>query len=124
MTREDERRRIGERIAALRRSRGLTQRQLAGIVGVSERAVQSWEQGRSHPYRHLQELERSLGVTAADLGNLDADPQSLLEEFRTTDLRDRIEEAPNRRSRLSLQDLDRRLRAIEERLASLEPPSE
>jgi transcriptional regulator with XRE-family HTH domain len=56
-----EKKRIGERIAEARRAKGLTQRALAELVGVKERAVQGWEQGETHPYRRLPILERVLG---------------------------------------------------------------
>jgi transcriptional regulator with XRE-family HTH domain len=55
-----EKKRIGERIAEARRAKGLTQRALADLVGVKERAVQGWEQGETHPYRRLPILERVL----------------------------------------------------------------
>ena len=38
---------IGSTIAALRKSRGLTQEQLAALVGVSGPAVSKWETGVS-----------------------------------------------------------------------------
>src|SRR4051794_20322869 len=56
-----EKKRIGDRIAEARRAKGLTQRALAELVGVGERAVQAWEQGETHPYRRLPLLERALG---------------------------------------------------------------
>ncbi|MDL2217767.1 helix-turn-helix transcriptional regulator, partial [Christensenellaceae bacterium OttesenSCG-928-M15] len=40
---------IGMRIMSLRREKGLTQEQLAGMLGVSGPAVSKWEQGRSLP---------------------------------------------------------------------------
>ena len=38
----------GARIAALRKERGMTQRDLAQPVGVSDKAVSKWERGVSH----------------------------------------------------------------------------
>ena len=38
----------GARIAALRKERGMTQRDLAQLVGVSDKAVSKWERGVSH----------------------------------------------------------------------------
>jgi transcriptional regulator with XRE-family HTH domain len=38
---------IGTRIRALRREKGLTQDELAGLVGVSRSAVAQWETGRT-----------------------------------------------------------------------------
>jgi transcriptional regulator with XRE-family HTH domain len=59
--RNEELQAIGMRIAASRREQGFTQKELATLVGVSERAVQAWEAGKSHPYRHIRQLERMLG---------------------------------------------------------------
>ena len=39
---------ISDRIQALRRSRGITQEQLADAVGVSRQAVSKWEADVSH----------------------------------------------------------------------------
>ena len=39
---------IGERIAALRRAKGLTQEQLAAALGISAPAVSKWERDVSH----------------------------------------------------------------------------
>ena len=40
---------IGERIAALRRAKGLTQEQLAAALGISAPAVSKWERDSSYP---------------------------------------------------------------------------
>jgi transcriptional regulator with XRE-family HTH domain len=53
---------VGRRVAEARRRAGLTQRQLADLIGVGERAVQAWELGKSHPYRRIVTLERVLEV--------------------------------------------------------------
>ena len=37
-----------ERLYQLRRERGISQEELANIVGVSRQAVQKWESGVSH----------------------------------------------------------------------------
>lgn len=37
-----------ERLYQLRRERGISQEELANIVGVSRQAVQKWESGASH----------------------------------------------------------------------------
>ena len=38
----------GEQIAAARRAKGLTQKQLADVLGVTDKAVSKWERGVSH----------------------------------------------------------------------------
>src|SRR4051794_25730306 len=63
---------IGARIAEARRAAGLTQRELAKAVGVSERAVQAWEEGTTSAFRRLPELEQALGSPSAWLLTGDA----------------------------------------------------
>ena len=41
--------RIGEKIAAKRKDKGVTQEELAGFLGVSKPAVSKWESGQSYP---------------------------------------------------------------------------
>ena len=52
-----ERKRIGARIAQARRESGLTQRELAGQLGVTTRSVQNYEAGATVPWRHLRRIE-------------------------------------------------------------------
>ena len=40
---------VGERLADLRKDKGLQQKELAGIIGVSERSVSLYERGLSSP---------------------------------------------------------------------------
>src|SRR3954469_21285941 len=51
---------IGRRVAEGRQAAGLTQRELAELLGIKERSVQAWEQGETSPYRRLSELTRLL----------------------------------------------------------------
>lgn len=54
---------IGARIAALRKEKGLTQEQLAARIGVSAPAVSKWETGNSYPdITLLCPLARALGT--------------------------------------------------------------
>ena len=48
---------ISDRIQALRRSRGITQEQLADAVGVSRQAVSKWEAEQASP-----DLERIVAM--------------------------------------------------------------
>ena len=60
--------RFGAFVARLRKEKGLTQRQLAELVGVSDKAVSKWERGLSLPDISLLEpLADALGVTVAEL---------------------------------------------------------
>jgi transcriptional regulator with XRE-family HTH domain len=47
---------IGGRIARARRESGLTQGELADLVGVSQRSIQGYEAGKVVPYRRLGRL--------------------------------------------------------------------
>ena len=40
---------LGERIASLRKEKGLSQEALGGLVGVTRQAVSKWENGTSDP---------------------------------------------------------------------------
>lgn len=54
---------ISERIARLRRERGLTQEQLGQLVGVSAQAVSKWEKGGAPDVELLPALADRLGVS-------------------------------------------------------------
>lgn len=57
-----------ETIKTLREQRGLTQRELADAIGVTDKAVSKWESGRGLPDVSLVEpLAASLGVSVAEL---------------------------------------------------------
>jgi transcriptional regulator with XRE-family HTH domain len=47
---------IGRRIARARKERGLTQEELAALIGVSPRSIQGYEAGSVVPYRRLSRL--------------------------------------------------------------------
>jgi transcriptional regulator with XRE-family HTH domain len=56
---------VGARIEQARKeSGGLTQRELAERLGVSERSVQAYESGEVVPYRFIRQLEELLGRPA------------------------------------------------------------
>ena len=59
---------MGDRIAAARRARGLTQEQLAEQIGVSFQAVSTWERGENTPdTQHLLLLARVLDRSVESL---------------------------------------------------------
>ena len=59
---------IGRYIAQKRRSKNLTQEQLAQALGVSNKTISKWENGRCLPdYGIVQPLCEALGVTLAEL---------------------------------------------------------
>lgn len=57
------------RIAELRKARGLSQGDLALLLGVNVRTVAAWEAAEQTPRaRHAKGLARRLGVTVEQLG--------------------------------------------------------
>ena len=59
---------LGEKLQALRKSRGLTQEELAEALYVSRTAVSKWESGRGYPsIDSLKELSRFFSVSVDDL---------------------------------------------------------
>ena len=60
--------RTGTFIAALRRELGMTQRELADAIAVTDKAVSRWETGKGYPdVETLAPLAEALGVTVGDL---------------------------------------------------------
>ena len=66
---------LSERIAALRKERGLTQEQLGKAVGVSYQAVSKWEKGGAPDIELLPVLSRQLGVTIDALFGMEGGEQ-------------------------------------------------
>lgn len=59
---------FGEKIAELRRERGLTQENLAGIIGISSQAISKWENNATMPdIMFLPIIADTLGVTIDEL---------------------------------------------------------
>ena len=68
--------RIGSFLKTLRMEQGLTQEQLAEKLGVSNRSVSRWENGRNMPdFDLLMELARSFGVGIDELLDGERKPQ-------------------------------------------------
>jgi transcriptional regulator with XRE-family HTH domain len=56
------------RIREIRKERGMTQKELAQMVGVDQSAVAQWETGTSGPHRNkLSKLAQALECTVDDL---------------------------------------------------------
>ncbi|MCM1261161.1 MAG: helix-turn-helix domain-containing protein [Butyrivibrio sp.] len=66
---------LSERIAALRKERGLTQEQLGKMVGVSSQAVGKWEKGGAPDIDLLPILSKQLGVSIDALFGMEAGEQ-------------------------------------------------
>ncbi|MGN0817342.1 MAG: helix-turn-helix domain-containing protein [Candidatus Coproplasma sp.] len=61
---------IGEFLADLRREKGYTQKQVADMLGISNRTLSAWEQGRAYPdVLTLPSLAKIYGVTADEILN-------------------------------------------------------
>lgn len=55
-------------LAAARVNRGLTQKELAQMLGISNKTLCSWEKGKSYPsVIQLQLLEKILGISYENL---------------------------------------------------------
>lgn len=67
----------GTRIAKRRHVLGLSQEQLAALVGVRRDTVSAWERDKQFPHRHLGKLEQVLGL---DLSEPEPDP--VVQEIR------------------------------------------
>lgn len=65
---------LSERIAQLRKERGLTQEQLGQLAGVSAQAVSKWEKGGAPDVELLPTLADRLGVTIDGLFGRDDSP--------------------------------------------------
>lgn len=71
---------LSERIAALRKERGLTQEQLGKMVGVSYQAVGKWEKGGAPDVELLPVLADTLGVTVDALFGREAGEKIQIED--------------------------------------------
>lgn len=68
-------RELGQRIATLRKERGITQVQLAEILGCSQQRIVSLEKGRRRvPVTDLPTLSEALGIHVAELIGVEDQP--------------------------------------------------
>jgi transcriptional regulator with XRE-family HTH domain len=130
--RTDRKTEVGRRLAVARRRTGLTQKQLAHVLGVAPPTVQAWEQGRADPYRRTRDLERVLGIDAEWLfGNADivSRPPSRRASAprRATTVPETTDPMPEIDLAYAVADLTRRVALLEQQLRALEerrvPPS-
>ncbi|MDE2014782.1 MAG: helix-turn-helix domain-containing protein [Alphaproteobacteria bacterium] len=103
---------MGERIAAFRKGHGMTQVQLAELMGVAQQVVGSWEVGRSRvPVAILPRLARALAVTVADLIGEEASPSRRGPTPRLLQQVERIQRLPKSQQRFIMQMIDTALQA-------------
>ena len=110
---------IGERIATLRRERGLSQARLAAATGVSRSAVAQWETDRAGQFSgHLSRIAQALDVSVELLlhghearasPGLTGDELALLRLYRLCD--------PNARAEI-LRSVRKRAREAKEPIAT------
>ena len=76
-----DRQRIGSRIRQARQEAGLTQQELAGLLGITTRSIQNYESGAIVPYRHLGHIEliasKRAGWLLREDGNGDGQERTL-----------------------------------------------
>lgn len=66
---------MGELISAQRREKGMTQRELADRLGITDKAVSKWERSASYPdTATLPKLAELLGISVAELLDAKAVP--------------------------------------------------
>lgn len=97
---------MGNFLTVLRKEKGFTQKQLAGMVGVTDKAVSKWERGLSLPDTALLiPLAEALGVTVTELlqGNRIREAEELkigeVEKLVSNSIELSAEEDKRRRSR-------------------------
>ena len=63
-----EKKSMGSFLTALRKASGLTQKQLAEMIGVTDKAVSKWEHGVTYPdITMIPDIAKLLGVSVAHL---------------------------------------------------------
>lgn len=74
---------IGTRIRKYREKAGISQKELAGLIGVSNSRISNWEQGINRPDADiLAELCRALNVSPSELLDVRLAPEDLNEQER------------------------------------------
>ena len=82
---------FGNRLYQFRRKAGLSQAQLGGKVGVSNKAVSKWENGQAKPGLDIvHRLADILSVSVDELLNMSADEKQLTKIFCIVCIRNRI----------------------------------
>lgn len=85
---DEEAKRIGAGIAALRGQAGLTQTQLAAILGCATARISEWETGVSYPRRQsVAKLAEALGVTREQILSGSAIPETGVEQLTNETLK-------------------------------------
>lgn len=101
---EIDKEKFGEFVAGLRRERGMTQKELAQMVYISDKAVSKWERGLSMPdITLLIPLSQALGVSVTELLECQRMEQAAMDSSHVEELMHRVitysEETPAERHR-------------------------
>ena len=71
--------RFGAFVAQLRKEQGLTQKELADRLNVTDKAVSKWETGKGFPdVKLLEPLAQALGISLVELIRGEKDPRDSL----------------------------------------------
>lgn len=98
---------LGERIAQLRKDRGLTQVQLAELLGVSQQHMQSFEKGRRRvPVSALPTLSKALSVPLETLVGMDAPPSKRGPTPKLQQQLEQLQQLPKSKQRFVAEMLD------------------
>ena len=98
---------LGAKLAELRKAQGLTQTQLAELLGISQQLVAAQESGeRRIPVDILAETARLLGVSVEELVGVKPGPQRRGPAPRLQQQLERISRLPRAKQRLVMEMLD------------------
>ena len=83
---------VGEFIALKRKEKNLTQKQLADHLGVSNKTISKWENGKCMPdYSIVKPLRRELDITVAELMDGEAKEDNSIRVFDEQQMLDMLE---------------------------------
>jgi len=100
-------RRLGARVAELRKDNGMTQAQLAETIGVAQQVVASYEIGRRRvPVSALPALAHALAVTVENLIGEEAKPAKRGPAPKLQQQLERITRLPKAQQRFVMQMID------------------
>lgn len=99
---------LGVRIAALRKDQGMTQAQLAELLGLTQQMIASYEVGRRRvPVSLLPQIASTLAVSLEDLiGKRDAQPTKRGPAPKLQQQIERIQRLPRSKQRFVIEMLD------------------
>jgi len=74
---------VGEKIRKYRKERGLTQKQLADILGVSEGMISQYEAKKELKFKTIQKIAKALEVSVFDIVEYSEVENEVLEDFKS-----------------------------------------